>query len=127
MATLLIEQQALAKFGRIFLMGHLALFAVIKDQVPGLLPMGCQRRLSSRWFAKGFMYELPGKVLDHMNKTLESAGNAFACTLFFEFSEEKSLSMRLGALLHDADDRKYFTEKQQITQNLQKTAFAPGS
>ena len=67
MATLLIEQQALAELGHILLMGHLALFAMIKDQVPGLLPMGCQRRLLSRWFAKGFMYELRGKVLNHMS------------------------------------------------------------
>ena len=66
MASLLIEQQAFTKFGHIFLMGHLALFAVIKDQVPGLLPMGCQRRLSSRWFAKGFMYELRGQILNYM-------------------------------------------------------------
>ena len=50
------------------------------------------------------------KVLEHMNKTLESSESAFACTYHFEFSEEKSLSMKLGALLHDADDRKYFAE-----------------
>ena len=67
MTSLLIEQQSLTKFGHVLLMSHLALFAVIKDQVPGLLPMGCQRGLSSRWFAKSFMYELRGKVLDHMS------------------------------------------------------------
>ena len=67
MATLLIEQQALAKFGHVFLVGHFALFAMIKDQVPGLLPMGCQRRFSSRRLAKGFMYELRGKILNHMS------------------------------------------------------------
>ena len=65
MTSLLIEQQAFTKFDHVLPMSHLALFAVIKDQVPGLLPMGRQRRLSSRWFAEGFMYELGGKVLNH--------------------------------------------------------------
>ena len=59
-----------------------------------------------------------GKVLDHMNKTLESAESAFACTYHFEFSKEKSLSMKLGALLHDADDRKYFAEGSQNAKKI---------
>ena len=67
MASLLIEQQAFTKFGHILLMGHLALFAVIKGQVPGLLPMSRQRRLSSRWFTEGFVYKLRGKVLNHVS------------------------------------------------------------
>ena len=49
-----------------------------------------------------------GKVLDHMVKTLESSKNDQS--QHFELSEEKCLSMKLGALLHDADDRKYFKD-----------------
>ena len=66
MATLLIEQQALAKLSHVFLVRYFALFAVIEDQVPGLLPMGRNWRLSSRRFAKGFMYELRGQILNYM-------------------------------------------------------------
>ena len=66
MATLLIEQQTLAKFSHVSLLRHFALFAMIEDQVPGLLPMGCQRRLPSRRLAKGFMYELRGQILNYM-------------------------------------------------------------
>ena len=66
MATLLIKHQALAKLSHVFLVRYLALLAVVEDQVPGLLSMGCQRRLSSRRFAKGFMYELRGQILNYM-------------------------------------------------------------
>ena len=66
MATLLIEQQALAKLSHVFLVRHFALFAMIEDQVPGLLSMGCQRRLLSGRLAKGFMYKLRGQILNYM-------------------------------------------------------------
>ena len=66
MATLLIKHQALAKFSHIFLVRYFAVLAVIVNQVPGLLSMGCQRRLSSGGLAKGFMYELRGQILNYM-------------------------------------------------------------
>ena len=48
------------------------------------------------------------KVLEHMYKTLEGS----------TLPEEKQLSMKLGALLHDADDRKYFEKDSKNAENI---------
>ena len=58
-----------------------------------------------------------GKVLEHMIKTLDSAKNDQSGNSF-QFLEEKCLSLKLGALLHDADDRKYFAEDSQNAKTI---------
>jgi hypothetical protein len=44
------------------------------------------------------------QVLGHMMKALEPRNSNF------NISDERKLSLLLGALLHDADDRKYFAK-----------------
>lgn len=45
-------------------------------------------------------------VLDHMHKALQPEYSQIT------LSEERKLTLQLAALLHDADDRKYFKESQ---------------
>ena len=54
------------------------------------------------------------KVLEHMNKALKSSDK--------NLSEDTKLACQLGALLHDADDRKYFpnSEKDNLKRVLEE-------
>jgi hypothetical protein len=63
------------------------------------------------------------KVLEHMHKTLESCDKAFACSYYFDLTDEQKLSMQLGALLHDADDRKYFSDDSQNAKQIINAAL----
>ena len=66
MATLLIKPQAFAELDHVFLVRYFASLAMVVNQVPGLLSVGCQRRLLPGRLAKGFVYEFRGQILNYV-------------------------------------------------------------
>lgn len=52
------------------------------------------------------------KVLEHLDKALAASE--------LEISDDRKLAMRLGALLHDADDYKYFPKESKNGENIMR-------